>query len=71
MGTVTLRSPEDVSLGPADGRGEASYSIMGNMTEFPERSEIPISLVRQAVKEFLSSAGKRPACAEWQVPEFW
>ncbi|MFG3370622.1 Imm1 family immunity protein [Streptomyces sp. NPDC090032] len=60
-----------VSLGPADGRGEASYSIMGNMTEFPERSEIPISLVRQAVKEFLSSAGKRPACVEWQVPEFW
>ncbi|WP_406100932.1 Imm1 family immunity protein [Streptomyces sp. NBC_01003] len=60
-----------VSLGPDDGRGEVSYSIMGNMTEFPERSEISISLVRQAVKEFLSSSGKRPACVEWQVPEFW
>ncbi|MFD0034090.1 Imm1 family immunity protein [Streptomyces sp. NPDC127172] len=60
-----------VSLGPVDGRGEVSYCTIGHMTEFPERSEIPISLVRQAVKEFLSSAGKRPACVEWQVPEFW
>ncbi|MFC9675790.1 Imm1 family immunity protein [Streptomyces sp. NPDC056949] len=60
-----------VLLGPGSGRGEVSYSIMGNMTEFPERSEIPIMLVRQAVKEFLSSAGKRPACIEWQVPEIW
>ncbi|MFI8793139.1 Imm1 family immunity protein [Streptomyces sp. NPDC055105] len=60
-----------VSLGPADGRDEVSYSVVGNVTEFPERSEISISLVRQAVKEFLSSSGKRPTCVEWQVPEFW
>lgn len=60
-----------VSLGPGGGRGEVIYSIMGNVAEFPERSEIPIMLVRQAVKEFLSSAGKRPACIEWQVPEIW
>ncbi|WP_329571968.1 Imm1 family immunity protein [Streptomyces sp. NBC_01361] len=60
-----------VSLGPADGRGEVSYSIMGNMTEFPEGSEIPILFVRQAVKEFLSSSGKHPVSVEWQVPEFW
>ncbi|MFE2992019.1 Imm1 family immunity protein [Streptomyces sp. NPDC059262] len=60
-----------VSLGADDRGGEVSYSIMGNMTEFPERSEIPIMLVRQAVKEFLSSSEKRPACVEWQVPEIW
>ncbi|MGW6362107.1 Imm1 family immunity protein [Streptomyces sp. NPDC055092] len=60
-----------VSLGPDDGRGEVSYSIMGNVTEFPERSEIPISLVRQAVREFLLSSGRRPACIEWQVPQLW
>ncbi|MFJ9025960.1 Imm1 family immunity protein [Streptomyces sp. NPDC102259] len=40
-------------------------------TEFPEDSEIPIALVRQAVKEFLTSEGKRPTCIQWQVPEFW
>ncbi|MGW4390421.1 Imm1 family immunity protein [Streptomyces sp. NPDC004685] len=60
-----------VSLGPDAGRGEVSYFVMGNMTEFPVRSEIPITLVRRAVKEFLSSSGKRPTCVEWQVPEIW
>ncbi|MEH0579110.1 MULTISPECIES: Imm1 family immunity protein [Streptomyces] len=60
-----------VSLDSSEGRGEISYSIMGNATEFPNYSEIPISLVRQAVKEFLSSGGQRPTCVQWQEPEFW
>ncbi|MER6557895.1 Imm1 family immunity protein [Streptomyces sp. NPDC001027] len=60
-----------VSLAPSKGRGEVSYSIMGNATEFPDGSEIPIALVRQAVKEFLFSGGQRPACVQWQEPEFW
>ncbi|WP_416984600.1 Imm1 family immunity protein [Streptomyces sp. T028] len=60
-----------VSLDSSNGRGEISYSIMGNATEFPSRSEIPIGLVRQAVKEFLSSGGQRPTCVCWQEPEFW
>ncbi|WP_432177331.1 Imm1 family immunity protein [Streptomyces sp. NBC_00063] len=60
-----------VSLGPDAGRGEVSYSVTENATEFPVRSEIPITLVRRAVKEFLSSSGKRPECVEWQVPEIW
>lgn len=60
-----------VSLDPAKGRGEASYFIMGNMAEFPSHSEISIALVRQAVKEFLSSGGQRPTCVQWQEPEVW
>ena len=60
-----------VSLDSSEGRGEISYSIIGNATEFPNYSEIPISLVRQAVKEFLSSGGQRPTCVQWQEPEFW
>ncbi|WP_353963235.1 Imm1 family immunity protein [Streptomyces sp. NBC_01549] len=60
-----------VTLGSPEGRGEVSYFIVGNATEFPDRSEIPIDLVRQAVKEFLASGGKRPTCVRWQVPEFW
>ncbi len=60
-----------VSLDSSKGRGEISYSIMGNATEFPSRSEIPIALVRQAVKEFLSSGGQRPTCIQWQEPELW
>lgn len=60
-----------VSYDPSDGRGEVSYSTMGNATEFPSHSEVPIALVRQAVKEFLSSGGQRPTCVQWQEPEFW
>ncbi|PIM69662.1 hypothetical protein CTU88_27190 [Streptomyces sp. JV178] len=60
-----------VSFDPSDGRGEVSYSIMGNATEFPDHSEVSIDLVRQAVKEFLSSGGQRPTCVQWQEPEFW
>ncbi|WP_328786031.1 Imm1 family immunity protein (plasmid) [Streptomyces canus] len=60
-----------VTLGTSGGRGEVSYFIAGNMTEFPERSEIPIELVRRAVKEFLTSGGQRPTCVQWQVPESW
>ncbi|MFI1539828.1 Imm1 family immunity protein [Streptomyces anandii] len=60
-----------VSFDPSNGRGETSYSIMGSVTEFPSRSEIPIALVRRAVKEFLSFGGQRPTCIQWQEPEFW
>ncbi|MFF7098307.1 Imm1 family immunity protein [Streptomyces rubradiris] len=60
-----------VSFDPSAGRPEASYSIMGSATEFPSCSEIPIPLVRQAVKEFLLSGGRQPTCIEWQEPEFW
>jgi hypothetical protein len=60
-----------VSLGASKGRGEVSYFIVGNPTEFPDRSEIPIGLVSQAAKEFLISGGRRPTCIQWQVPEFW
>ncbi|MCX4749213.1 Imm1 family immunity protein [Kitasatospora sp. NBC_01287] len=60
-----------VTLGALEGRGEVSYCIVGNPTEFPDRSEVPVSLIRQAVKEFLTSGGQRPTCVQWQVPEFW
>ncbi|WP_436998892.1 Imm1 family immunity protein [Streptomyces sp. enrichment culture] len=60
-----------VSLGGSVGRGKVSYYIVGNATEFPDGSEIPISLIRQAVKEFLVHGGKRPTCVQWQVPDVW
>jgi hypothetical protein len=60
-----------VTLGPSEGRGEVSYFIMGQVTEFPDRSEIPIEFVGRAVKEFLVFGGQRPACVQWQVPEVW
>ncbi|MER5501861.1 MULTISPECIES: Imm1 family immunity protein [unclassified Streptomyces] len=61
-----------VSLGSSgSGRGEVAYFVVENPTEFPATAEIPLALVRQAVKEFLSSGGRRPTCVQWQEPEIW
>jgi hypothetical protein len=60
-----------VSLDSSKEEGSVFYSIMGSATEFPVDSEVPIGLVREAVKEFLSSGGRRPNCVQWRKPEFW
>src|SRR5882757_534695 len=39
-----------VTLGPETDRGEVVYHIAENPTEFPDRAEVPIELIRQAVK---------------------
>ncbi|MFC1419705.1 Imm1 family immunity protein [Streptacidiphilus cavernicola] len=60
-----------VSLGPDEGNGPVKYCLADNPTEFPGWAEIPVELVRQAVKEFLGSRGRRPTCVEWRIPEIW
>lgn len=61
-----------VSLGSSGGNGvEVSYFVVESPTEFPVTAEISLALVRQAVKEFLSSGGQRPMCVQWQEPEIW
>ncbi|MET9053364.1 Imm1 family immunity protein [Streptomyces bacillaris] len=60
-----------VTLGTLEGRNDPTYYIQGHMTEFQARSEIPIDLVRQAAREFVSSGGKRPTCIEWQPLTSW
>jgi hypothetical protein len=60
-----------VTLGTSEGRDEVSYSFNAQAMEFPGNSEIPVDLVRRAVKEFLVSGGQRPTCVQWQTPEFW
>ncbi|MFE5243207.1 MULTISPECIES: Imm1 family immunity protein [unclassified Streptomyces] len=46
--------------------GEVVYHVADNPREFPATAEIPLALVREAVKEFLLSGGRRPTCIEWQ-----
>lgn len=55
-----------VSLDNGKGRGVVTYSLDGEGKDFPECSEVPIVLVRQALKEFLTSRGQRPSCVRWQ-----
>ncbi|MCX4864212.1 Imm1 family immunity protein [Streptomyces sp. NBC_00257] len=61
-----------VSLGSSGSNEvEVPYFVVENPTEFPGTAEISLALVRQAVKEFLSSGGQRPKCVQWQEPEIW
>ncbi len=65
-----LSSPEDVdALIDELLTGVVCHST-GEFTEFPGPCEIPVGLVRRAVKEFLTSGGQRPTCVRWQVPEY-
>ena len=64
-------SGNHVSMGSDEGGSPLKYCIDGNPTEFPDWAEIPVELVRQAVKEFLGSRGRRPTCVEWRIPEIW
>ncbi|MFG3686003.1 Imm1 family immunity protein [Micromonospora sp. NPDC047740] len=59
------------TVGLQEGRTEVRYSCVNHMTEFPAHSEIPIDLIRRAVKEFCLSGGQRPTCVQWENPEFW
>ncbi|MFE7713190.1 Imm1 family immunity protein, partial [Streptomyces sp. NPDC057486] len=56
-----------LSTGDLEGQGEeVVYHFVGNPRELPASAEIPLPLVREAVKEFLLSGGQKPACIEWQ-----
>lgn len=48
---------------------EVAYFYMGNWRGFPSNSEVPLNMVRQALKEFMETDGKRPECIQWQPDE--
>ncbi|GAA1410787.1 hypothetical protein GCM10009639_61980 [Kitasatospora putterlickiae] len=60
------RSGNVVTAGPADSRNAPEYYLAGHWTQFRDQVEIPLGLVREAVKEFLSSGGQRPTCVTWK-----
>lgn len=60
-----------VSRGSPESHQDVQYGFCGDVSEFSAGWEIPIAQVREAAKEFLASGGLRPACLEWQVPEYW
>jgi hypothetical protein len=50
---------------------EPDYYLAGHRMEYPTNVEIPLVLVREAVKEFLQSGGSIPACVEWKTVDSW
>ncbi|MEU9032687.1 Imm1 family immunity protein [Streptomyces sp. NPDC048383] len=70
VGLISFADDENyATLGNEDSRPGPVYFITGHDTYFPDNSEIPIHLVRQAVKEFVASGGQRPNCVQWQVDD--
>lgn len=61
-----------VSVGNRErGRGPVHYPVARSVYDFPLFAEIPIDAVRQAVKEFVASGGKRPTRVEGDDPGVW
>ena len=52
--------------GKPGGPEDVVYYYTGSDREFPADSELPIEVLRQAVKEFLDSGGERPNSPTWQ-----
>ncbi|MGW6977085.1 MULTISPECIES: Imm1 family immunity protein [unclassified Streptomyces] len=69
VGALALTAPEVghvASVGAPGSRSGVAYHVAGHWTEFPDSSEVPVILVREAVKEFLHSGGDIPTCIEWK-----
>lgn len=45
---------------------ERPYFYMGHWREFTASAEVPLDVIKQAVKEFLMTDGARPTCIRWQ-----
>jgi hypothetical protein len=69
VGALALSAPEVghiASAGAPGSRSGVAYHVACHWTEFPGDSEIPVALVREAMKEFLRSGGAVPTCIEWK-----
>jgi hypothetical protein len=55
-----------VSQGDSREEREIRYYLMGNETEVPSDANVPLPLVRQATRDFLTSGGHRPQSIRWQ-----
>ncbi|MFI2297516.1 Imm1 family immunity protein [Actinacidiphila glaucinigra] len=69
VGALSLSLPEVghiASVGSPGSRSGVAYHVAGHWTEFPDQSEVPVALVREAVKEFLRSGGNVPTCLTWK-----
>ncbi|MFD5563541.1 Imm1 family immunity protein [Kitasatospora griseola] len=59
------------TVGESGNESEAAYFLAGHPMEYPESCEVPIALVREALKEFLLTGGKVPKCVEWKTSDLW
>jgi hypothetical protein len=70
MGVISFVDEENYVSRGSKGGEIGEYMLLGHVREFVPGSEIPADAIRRAVKEFLESGGKIPACIEWKVEEW-
>ncbi|MFI0967276.1 Imm1 family immunity protein [Streptomyces sp. NPDC021080] len=70
MGALAFTEDDGFASKGSIDRGILEYMLLGHVREFVPGSEIPVELVRRAVKEFLENGGRLPACIEWKDGEF-
>ncbi|MEU2510287.1 Imm1 family immunity protein [Streptomyces sp. NPDC007863] len=68
MGAITFSfdNHDLASVGETGSHEELFYHVAGHEAFFPENAEVPIALIRDAVKEFVLSGGELPTCITWQ-----
>lgn len=71
VGVLSLADEGNLATKGALDRGVVEYMLLGHAKEFMPGSEIPLPLVRRAVKEFLANGGRLPTCVDWQDEEPW
>ncbi|MET8983748.1 Imm1 family immunity protein [Streptomyces sp. NPDC004539] len=59
------------SVGMPDTEPATAYFLAGHPMEYPENCEVPIALVREALKEFLLTGGNVPTCVDWKRSDLW
>lgn len=70
LGVLSLLDDGNLVPSGSVDRGVVGYHLLGHSREFVAGSEIPVDLIRQALKEFLAFGGKRSTCIEWQDENF-
>ncbi|MFB7234858.1 Imm1 family immunity protein [Streptomyces sp. NPDC056269] len=72
MGAITFGCEEGSfsTVSDPESDDEPVYHLAGHDFYFPESCEIPLTLIRDAVKEFIFSGGKRPSCVAWKPVDF-
>ncbi|WP_435190930.1 Imm1 family immunity protein [Streptomyces sp. bgisy126] len=68
MGAITFSygDRDFATVGDRESGDDLFCHVAGHEAFFPENAEIPVTSIRDAVKEFVFSNGELPGCVNWQ-----
>lgn len=63
---TTGDATEWFSVGPRTNPEGVEFAYFGTGHDFPDDSEVPLSVVKAAMTELMAAGGLRPDCVEWR-----